>query len=1563
MSYLRSHLAGKLWGLLSAAVLVVGCADHQEVEPGSMQSEIKIAEENRSRVFGAEASTGRVDFEATAAWTASVAAPADEWCRLSASKGEAGPVRLRLEVDANTSQEERNATIFLECGPSRETVVITQKEANALTVTKTKYEVGPEGGEVLVEVKTNVSSFKYVIDVEACSWIIDRTTRSMEAATLRFRVEPYEGEELRRGGIRILAGDGLVERVEIYQEGSGPCMILTQEEYVVSSEQKTIMVELRSNVDYEVKIPEAGWITDISTRVMSSHTHFFVVSENEEVWDRTAEIIFVNRLTGYTQKVSVLQKGKNAILVAKTTYEVLNEGGYVNFYVCYNTGEFLLDIPVHWIQRVEREESRAMESEEVLLNVDAYDCNDCRSAVIRLLDGDANELGKVTINQSPSGAVVLPEDTYEVSAAGGSLILPMKSNTDFTIDKSTSEWIHFIETRSEYKDYFLVLEIDPNETMKQRTGSFGIKTASDLTIVTIMQAAENDIVLAANRYEVPEEGGILEMEVERNISYSVDLSENWITQISDRTRTIDQLKFEVAPNPTGKLRKATITFNAMDGTVSQSVPVYQVSEGTVVLSGQDMLISDQGGEVAVDIRSGLEVTVSEPDATWLHRMETPASAQPILHYEADPNETYNSRTAKIVVRDVATGNEESVRFVQVQRDAFVLAESVYRMKPEGGTLEFDVQTNAPLEVEIEPGAQSWLAYLETRAMETRTLRFEVAPAEVEREGLITIRCGSAKQTISVLQGLSDNFESIERKALTALYDAASGKSWKQSSNWCTDAPLGEWSGVNVANGRVISLSLPGNSLDGELPDEIGNLTKLEYLDLSQNNLSGKLPDALFRLGNLKTLRLAYNRFSDKLPEEIGQLSQLTELDISENDFTGWFPLSISELTSMQVLKARRNYLSGILSYIISNMPKLRVIDLAANRLTGSLPDALYDMSELTQLDLQMNHLSGGISEALGNLTGLEVLNLNSNKLTGIIPSSISRLTKLHILSLGSNLLQGSLPRSLDDLTNLNTLDLGGNSLSGELTLDFGKLNQLVSLNLKQNYFSGPLPAALTGHVCWPACWINVVDQLGSGFEISKTDLPAPQFTVIDINGQTISSEELYASNELTVLLQWQLGNTESSTILSELKELYNTYKSYGLNVIGYAYDPIIEAMEYVKKNHVTWHTVLCGMNERNEVFRVPSFPAVNVVDRRGNLVFNSFTGKPQEALEYIKSRVSTLQPYTSTNYSANGNVTMLQRASKGNGIDVVLMGDAFSDRQIKDGSYDAVMKKITEYFFTEEPFTSLRECFNVYAVQVVSKNEGYFSGSQSAIGGYFDTGSLVGGNNDICKEFALRIPGMTPEKLNQTLIIVMMNSNKYAGTSYLSFGAEGYGSGLSICYFPLGSDDQTLAQLLHHEANGHGFGKLADEYSSGSGTVMPQSEIASYRSQAAYGWWANVDFVSDPATVKWSRFLSDSRYKNEGLGVYSGACTYASGAYRPTRSSIMRDNLGGFNAPSREAIYKRIMRLAYGMEWKYDYETFVNWDAPSRSRASMLRKQAETPRDFRPLPSPVVLYDSPQPNR
>ena len=360
----------------------------------------------------------------------------------------------------------------------------------------------------------------------------------------------------------------------------------------------------------------------------------------------------------------------------------------------------------------------------------------------------------------------------------------------------------------------------------------------------------------------------------------------------------------------------------------------------------------------------------------------------------------------------------------------------------------------------------------------------------------------------------------------------------------------------------------------------------------------------------------------------------------------------------------------------------------------------------------------------------------------------------------------------------------------------------------------------------------------------------------------------------------------------------------------------------------------------------------------------------EEFAKYIKGYEYTDLPvldyYVSTDYSSDGKMTVLQSATKGKGIDIIMMGDAYSDRQISDGTYKSDMEFIYQSLFTEEPYKSYKDFFNVYCINAVSATEGYKYGN-TALNGYFGDGTHVGGNDNAAFKYALN--AVSDNELDEAMIIVVMNSDRYAGTCYLynpSYTTGNYGSGPSVSYFPKGWDNDTFAQLLHHEALGHGFAKLADEYAyENMGTISNQAKYDTKQLEP-YGWYKNVDFTSDPTQVKWSRFLSDERYANEGLGCFEGGLTYWSGVWRPTEYSIMRYNTGGFNAPSREAIWYRIHKLAYGENWQYNYEDFVEYDAINRTPAAQAASRAKVARaaaackgkPFQPLHEPVIVKHS-----
>lgn len=325
----------------------------------------------------------------------------------------------------------------------------------------------------------------------------------------------------------------------------------------------------------------------------------------------------------------------------------------------------------------------------------------------------------------------------------------------------------------------------------------------------------------------------------------------------------------------------------------------------------------------------------------------------------------------------------------------------------------------------------------------------------------------------------------------------------------------------------------------------------------------------------------------------------------------------------------------------------------------------------------------------------------------------------------------------------------------------------------------------------------------------------------------------------------------------------------------------------------------------------------------------------------------------------DGKIMVLQESISESGIDVVFMGDAYTAEQIEEGYYISDIRKAADALFTIEPYKSYKDYFNVYAVTVVSNTDYTAATPDTALDTWFGEGTAVGGNNDKVIDYVSTVVANSL-KMNEALAIVIMNKEYYAGTCYMypSSLSNDWGSGFSISYFPLGTNDEMFAQLLHHEALGHGFAKLADEYYY-EGTI-PSAEVSEYQYEQEKGWWMNVDFTTSSSDILWAKFLTDEKYQYDGLGIYEGACTYMYGAYRPTDRSIMFANEGGFNAPSREAIYYRLNKLIFGSEWVYDYDDFVEYDAINRktSSSSSVYNPNYVEAYLEPLAPPVVVRHS-----
>ena len=207
----------------------------------------------------------------------------------------------------------------------------------------------------------------------------------------------------------------------------------------------------------------------------------------------------------------------------------------------------------------------------------------------------------------------------------------------------------------------------------------------------------------------------------------------------------------------------------------------------------------------------------------------------------------------------------------------------------------------------------------------------------------------------------------DRDALAALYDALGGEDWTRSEGWMTDAPLGDWYGVQTVEDRVTAVNLSGNGLGGTLPYQVGDLSALRHLDLRWNAIGGLLPNELGSLAALETLLLTGNQLTGEIPWTLGGLSSVRRLDMSYNRLTGDIPGELGSLNALEALGLHSNELTGVIPWQLSQATRLKRLILNHNRLERDLPIEFWDLSSLQHVNVAENASALLVYENAGTL--------------------------------------------------------------------------------------------------------------------------------------------------------------------------------------------------------------------------------------------------------------------------------------------------------------------------------------------------------------------------------------------------------------------------------------------------------------------------------------------------------------------------------------------------------------------------------------------------------------------
>lgn len=713
-------------------------------------------------------------------------------------------------------------------------------------------------------------------------------------------------------------------------------------------------------------------------------------------------------------------------------------------------------------------------------------------------------------------------------------------------------------------------------------------------------------------------------------------------------------------------------------------------------------------------------------------------------------------------------------------------------------------------------------------------------------------------------------------------------------------------------------------------DNIESLAGIEHMaNLTELNCEGPFVMSGYEpeegRGKLKTLDVSKNTKLTKLYCGFNQFSSLDltsnvlleRLRCAGNDLNN---LDVSKNTELTRLTAYNNHLSSI---DVSYNTKLEVIDLSNN--------------QIKSIDISKNE-------------SLATFNCDDNLLTELDPSNNQKLTNIYCSNNNLSSINVRKNQKLAKLViignSIPQIDLRNNS---ELTHLFCEKNKISELDLSNNTKLRQLTvndnslSSLTVNCCPEIEILNANNNLIKEMDISElTSLsdfycsgnPLETLYVFDGQIDALFEKEIPSTTKI-VVKGTEPGEDEVFTVTPTLFDIDGYEQDITMTVTANISYSIDSQPEWISKK-----------SDNSGVYTFTVSANTTSSSRSGEIIFKNVNNS------FLTVTVKQgIQTYTSSDYSQDGQVTRIHSATVGKGIDVVFVGDAFADKD--QDLFNKYVELGKEAFFTEEPFRSTKNRFNIYRIGSVSKN-GIIAqeGGDTKFSAQFGQGTYVGGDNNLVNSFVkASIPSVD---LTKTIIFVIINKAKYAGTCHM------FSNNQAVCYVPLCRNENEYAQTLRHEGCGHGFGKLADEYFYDSMGRIPDDEVSELKKWKgfAYGFHENVDLTSDPNTILWSKFISDSRYSGK-VGVHEGGYTYPYGVYRPTHNSIMRYNTGGFNAPSREAIYKKIMKFSEGDAWTYDYETFVAFDAPARSAKAVTRAAAQCAAvdkaNFIPLAPPVMV--------
>lgn len=508
------------------------------------------------------------------------------WCKTDVINGN-GDKTITVTADPYSETEDQNTNLTIKAGDKTKVLTITQKHGDAIILTKDKFDVPQEGENITIEVKSNIE-YQVSIPYKYQSWIKEAVkSKAVTTKNFSFTISANEDFDKREGYI-VFSGNSLKDTVYVYQPANIKTLILTKNSYSISSEGKTIEIELKSNINYDIIIPDSvsSWIKKIQTKAIRTDKINLKIESNTKYDNRQAIVIFKDKDSSLADTLKINQVQKNAIILTQKQYQAKATGEDLTVELNSNI-EYDVIIPQDAISWISQIKTKALTTDILKFHIEANLESNKRSTKILFKAKNSNHSDTLQITQLANRAISIAKQEYNLSSTATNIFVEVTTNIDFKtiIPTNAQSWIKLIQTESTQKNS-LHFSISANDNYEKRSAKVKIVDNTDdknYIECTINQAQRDTIIIKNKIFELSADGGEINVNIKTNVLYKTIIqvdAQSWIQQIQNKGLTSENLNFKIFPNISTQDRTGKIILYDKDTNLSDTILVNQMAIGS-----------------------------------------------------------------------------------------------------------------------------------------------------------------------------------------------------------------------------------------------------------------------------------------------------------------------------------------------------------------------------------------------------------------------------------------------------------------------------------------------------------------------------------------------------------------------------------------------------------------------------------------------------------------------------------------------------------------------------------------------------------------------------------------------------------------------------------------------------------------------------------------------------------------------------------------------------------------------------------------------------------------------